>query len=189
MSTAEAVRALLKAAEPNTYDREGLSETPERAAKAWDFFTSGYDVDIGGLFKSFEDGAEKYNGIVAVGNIPVYSKCEHHLETIWGVATVGYLPRNRVVGLSKLARVVDAFSRRLQVQERLTSQIAAALETSLDRPMGVGVVLHCRHMCMESRGVQVRGTITTTSSMLGEFLTKPSLRQEFMHLAVPPATL
>lgn len=161
--------------------REGLSETPSRFSKAWKFWNSGYAVDPAEIIKTFVDGSEKYDGIVFQGRIPVYSHCEHHLAPFFGVAHVGYIPKDSIVGLSKIARIVDVFARRLQVQERLTSQIAEILDSSL-KPRAVGVVLRCRHLCMESRGVQKPGTTTYTSSMLGEFRSEPSARAEFMQL-------
>ena len=131
--------------------------------------------------KVFEDGAESYNEMVLVKNIPVYSKCEHHLADIIGVAHVAYIPNGKIVGLSKLSRVVDIFARRLQVQERLTNQVAEALVKNLD-PLGVAVVLECRHMCMESRGICQQGHTTVTSSMHGVFFNDASTRAEFMGL-------
>ena len=119
--------------------------------------------------------------MIIVSNVPIYSKCEHHAADIFGLAHIGYIPNGRIVGLSKLARVADIFSRRLQVQERLTTQIAEALQENL-KPLGVGVILHCRHMCMESRGIQSRGTITTTSSLRGVMKDKSETRSEFFKL-------
>lgn len=159
--------------------REGLSETPARAARAWAEWTSGYGVEPASVLKAFGDGAEQYDEVVFQGNIPVYSHCEHHLAAIFGVAHIGYIPSGRVVGLSKLARLVEVFARRLQVQERLTVQIADALQQVL-APRAVGVVLQCRHMCMESRGIQRAGTVTQTSALLGAFRDEASARAEFM---------
>lgn len=161
--------------------REGLSETPARAARAWAEWTRGYDQDPRALLKSFVDGSEGYDELVFQGNIACYSQCEHHLAPFFGVAHVGYIPSGRVVGLSKLARLVDVFARRLQVQERLTVQVAQTLQEVLE-PRAVGVVLECRHMCMESRGIQSVGTITKTSALLGEFRDEPSARAEFMSM-------
>lgn len=147
--------------------REGLIETPSRVAKAYATWFSGYDVDIAGLFKTFEDGAENTNEMVIVRDIPVYSHCEHHMAPIIGRAVVGYVPNGRIVGLSKLSRVVDAFSRRLQVQERLTNQIADAIQEHLN-PKAVCVYIDAKHMCMESRGVkQVCGSSTITKAFRG----------------------
>lgn len=145
--------------------REGLQETPERVAKAFATWFGGYDVDIPALFKTFEDGAEGCDELVIVRDIPVYSHCEHHMAPIIGRAVVGYVPGDRIIGLSKLSRVVDAFSRRLQVQERLTNQIADAIAEHL-RPQAVFVYIDAKHMCMESRGVkQVCGSSTITRAV------------------------
>ena len=130
-----------------------MRETPARVAKAYSTWFGGYDVDIAELFKVFEDGAEGTNELVIVRDIPVYSHCEHHMAPIIGRATVGYVPNGKIVGLSKLSRVVDAFARRLQVQERLTNQIADAIWEHLD-PLAVCVYIDARHMCIESRGVK-----------------------------------
>lgn len=164
-------------------DREGLKETPERVAKAWEKWLSGYDVDIPALLKSFEDGAEHYTQLVMVKNIPIYSKCEHHLADIFGTATIAYLPRNKVVGLSKLSRLADAFARRLQVQERMTSQIAVALAQSELEPRWVGVYIRARHMCMESRGLCQQGHYTITSDYRNNGMppaTAAELKAEFL---------
>ena len=125
--------------------RGGLVETPRRFLRAWEHYTSGYGVDPAEVLKTFEDGAEQCDELVLVKDIPVYSHCEHHLAPFFGVAHVGYIPAGRIVGLSKLSRLVDVFARRLQVQERLTNQIADALNTAL-QPAGVAVVLQCRHI-------------------------------------------
>lgn len=159
--------------------REGLAETPARAAKAWRFWCSGYDRDPAAVLKVFEDGSDGYDEMVTVRNIPIFSKCEHHLADIFGTATISYIPNGKVVGLSKLARVADIFARRLQVQERLTVQIADCLQEHLD-PLGVGVQLNCQHMCMASRGIQAVGTITTTTALRGHIKTDPSARAEFL---------
>lgn len=161
--------------------REGLAETPERCARAWAEWTSGYDQDPVAVLKSFADGSEGYDELVFQGNISCYSHCEHHLAPFFGVAHIGYIPSGRVVGLSKLARLVDVFARRLQVQERLTVQIAQALQDVL-KPRAVGVVLECRHLCMESRGIQRAGTVTKTSALLGAFRDEPDARAEFMSM-------
>ena len=164
--------------------REGLRETPARFLRAWADYTSGYKVDeaaIDAMLKTFADGAEGVDEMVLVRDIPVYSHCEHHLAPFFGVAHVAYIPNGKVLGLSKFARLVDVYARRLQVQERLTQQVAHALQRSL-APAGVGVVLECRHMCMEARGVRARGASTTTSCLLGALKTEPSARSEFMRL-------
>lgn len=164
---ARAVHTLLTQIEDCIELRPGLSETPDRVAKAYATWFSGYDVDIAGLFKTFEDGAENTNEMVIVRDIPVYSHCEHHMAPIIGRAVVGYVPNGRIVGLSKLSRVVDAFSRRLQVQERLTNQIADAIQEHLN-PKAVCVYIDAKHMCMESRGVkQVCGSSTITKAFRG----------------------
>jgi GTP cyclohydrolase I len=160
--------------------RDGLKDTPLRVAKAWDFFTSGYDTDVAALLTTFEDGAERYDEMVAVVNIPFYSKCEHHLETFFGTATVAYIPDGRVVGLSKLNRLVDAYARRLQVQERITQQVANALMEHL-KPLGAACKITARHMCMESRGVCQQGHHTVTTCLLGRFK-EAAVRAEFLSL-------
>ena len=159
--------------------REGLDETPMRAAKAWRFWCSGYEQDPAAVLKVFEDGSDGYDEMVTVHNIPIFSKCEHHLADIFGTATISYIPNGKVVGLSKLARVADIFARRLQVQERLTVQIADCLMKHL-QPLGVGVQLNCQHMCMASRGVQAIGTITTTTALRGVIKDNPAARTEFL---------
>ncbi len=162
--------------------RDGVKDTPNRVAKAWEEWTSGYYVDIPSLFKTFEDGAEGCDQMVMVKNIPIYSKCEHHLADIFGTATIAYIPNKRVVGLSKLNRVADAFARRLQVQERLTNQIADAIVEHL-QPLGVGVVITARHMCMESRGINQPNSQTTTSALRGVIKDERDARNEFFQLA------
>ena len=162
-------------------DRAGLVETPSRLVTAWKHWTSGYSQDPAELLKVFEDGAEDYNELIVIRGIPVYSHCEHHLAPFFGKATIGYVPNGKIVGLSKLTRLVNCFSRRLQVQERLTIQIANALMTHLE-PKAVGVVIRCRHMCMESRGIGTAGEETVTSAMLGELQPNLALRTEFLAL-------
>jgi GTP cyclohydrolase I len=162
--------------------RPGTEETPARFIKAFLEKTSGYAVDIPALLKVFEDGAENYDQMVLVKDIPIYSMCEHHLETIFGTATIAYIPNGKIVGLSKLSRVADAYARRLQVQERLTAQIADALNDNLE-PKGVGVIIKARHMCMESRGVCQQGHHTVTSALRGVFKEEGVTRNEFMMLA------
>lgn len=161
------IEKILKLIEGGDDLREGLVETPSRVAKAFETWFGGYGVDIASLFKTFEDGGENCNEMVIVRDIPVYSHCEHHMAPIIGRAVVGYVPNGRIVGLSKLSRVVDAFSRRLQVQERLTNQIADAIVEHLD-PKAVCVYIDAKHMCMESRGVkQVCGSSTITKAFRG----------------------
>lgn len=162
-------------------DRSGIVETPKRFLKAWSEYTDGYSVDPADVLKVFDDGAEGYDGIVAQTKIPVYSLCEHHLVPFFGWAHIAYIPDGRIVGLSKLARLVDVYARRLQVQERLTRQVATALHDNL-KPVGVAVVVHARHLCQEMRGVRKQGMVTETSSMLGAFKTNPETRKEFFDL-------
>ncbi len=163
-------------------DRPGLLETPHRVSQAWKHWTSGYEQHPADVLKSFEDGAEEYNELIVVRNIPVYSHCEHHLAPFFGKATVGYMPDGKIVGLSKLTRLVDCFAKRLQVQERLTIQVANALMDHL-QPKAVGVVIRCRHLCMESRGIKTAGEETVTSAMLGELQPNLAMRTEFLDLA------
>lgn len=163
-------------------ERGGLRETPRRVAKAWAHWCSGYGKNPADILKVFEDGAEKCDEMVIVKDIPIYSKCEHHLADIFGTATIAYIPNGKIVGLSKLARLADMFARRLQVQERLTNQIADALEEHL-QPKGVGVIIRARHMCMESRGICQQGHYTITSALRGVLKDKPEARAEFMELA------
>ncbi|HEY4372838.1 MAG TPA: GTP cyclohydrolase I FolE [Burkholderiales bacterium] len=161
--------------------RQGLQETPERVTKAWAHWTRGYAEDPTDILKTFEDGSENYNQLIVVRKIPVYSHCEHHLAPFFGHAAIGYLPTGRIVGLSKLTRLVNCFAARLQVQERLTQQIAGSLREHL-KPKAVGVILRCRHMCMESRGIAVAGEETVTSAMLGDLETNSAQRAEFLAL-------
>ena len=163
-------------------DRPGLRETPARVAKAWMAWAAGYQQNPADVLKTFEDGAEEYNELIVVRNIPVYSHCEHHLAPFFGKATVGYMPNGKIVGLSKLTRLVECFSRRLQVQERMTIQIANALMETPE-PKAVGVVVRCRHLCMESRGIRTAGEETVTSAMLGELQPNLAMRTEFLDLA------
>lgn len=168
-------------------NREGLKETPDRVVKAWDEWFAGYKQEPATLLKSFEDGAELVAGdeMVLVRDIELYSFCEHHLAPFFGVAHVAYIPSGRVVGLSKLARVVDAFAKRLQVQERLTNQIANTINDVL-QPQGVGVVLQCTHFCMCSRGVGKQRSTTITSALRGAMRDLPDTRAEFMALVRSP---
>ena len=163
-------------------DRAGLKETPARVSRAWQHWTSGYQQNPADILKTFEDGAEQYNELIVVRGIPVYSHCEHHLAPFFGFATVGYTPNGRIVGLSKLTRLVDCFAKRLQVQERLTLQIGEALVSFLE-PKSVGVIVRCRHLCMESRGIRTPGEETVTSAMLGELQSNLALRTEFLAIA------
>lgn len=159
--------------------RGGLIDTPQRFLKAWREWTNGYAIEPDSILKTFTDGAEACSEMILVKDIPVYSHCEHHLAPFFGVAHVAYIPNDRIVGLSKLSRLVDVFSKRLQVQERLTSQVAQALTDTL-KPKGVAVSLSCRHMCMESRGIQRQGSTTITRKLTGLFLEDAKVRSEFM---------
>lgn len=162
--------------------RAGLQETPLRFMRAWREKTMGYNMHPEDELKVFTDGVENVDEMVVVRDVAVESICEHHLERIWGVAHVAYIPSNHIVGLSKIYRLVNAFARRLQVQERLTQQVAHTLNDVL-KPVGVGVVLECRHACMEARGICQRGQVTVTSALLGAFKDKPEARAEFLSLA------
>ncbi len=159
--------------------REGLLKTPIRAAKALQYLTQGYDLDPDEILKSamFK---EDYSQMVIVKDIEVYSLCEHHLLPFFGKTHIAYIPNGHIVGLSKLPRVVDAFARRLQVQERLTNEIRDCIEDTL-KPLGVAVVMECSHLCMQMRGVQKQNSVTTTSAFTGEFL-KDATRKEFISL-------
>jgi len=159
--------------------REGLLKTPERVAKALLYLTHGYDLNPTEILNSAMF-AEDYSQMVVVKDIEIYSMCEHHMLPFFGKAHVAYIPNGHVVGLSKIPRVVDAFARRLQVQERLTDQIRDCIQDAL-KPLGVAVVMECRHLCMSMRGVQKQNSVTTTSAFTGEFL-KDKTRAEFLHL-------
>ncbi len=161
-------------------EREGLLKTPERVAKAMRFLTGGYELDPRAVLEKalFR---EDYREMILVKDIEVYSLCEHHMLPFFGKAHIAYIPDGRIVGLSKLPRVVDVFARRLQVQERLTVQIRDAIQEVL-RPSGVAVVIEARHMCMVMRGVQKQHSATTTSAMSGIFLENQPTRDEFMRL-------
>lgn len=160
-------------------NREGLQKTPERVAKALQYLTHGYDLDP----KAILEGAlfnEEYNEMVIVKDIEVYSMCEHHMLPFFGKAHVAYIPNGKIVGLSKIPRIVDAFARRLQVQERLTNEIRDCIQDVL-KPKGVAVVIEASHMCMQMRGVQKQNSTTTSSSFTGAF-EKDSTRKEFISL-------
>ncbi|GGH10934.1 GTP cyclohydrolase I FolE [Mucilaginibacter phyllosphaerae] len=159
--------------------REGLLKTPERIAKAMLYLTHGYDLDAKEILNSamFK---EEYSQMVIVKDIEVYSMCEHHMLPFFGKAHIAYIPNGYVVGLSKIPRIVDVFARRLQVQERLTNEIRDCIQDTLN-PIGVGVVIECRHLCMSMRGVQKQNSATTTSAFTGEFL-KEKTRTEFLNL-------
>ena len=173
------VRALLHALDPEP-DREGLARTPERVARALTFLTRGYDEDPrrvinGALF------TEDYSEMIVLKDIDFYSLCEHHILPFFGKAHVAYLPDRHIVGLSKLARLVEVFARRLQVQERMTSQIANTIAEQLT-PLGVGVVLEAEHLCMRMRGVEKQNSTVVTSAMLGVFRKNAQTREEFVTL-------
>ncbi|MEH6304737.1 GTP cyclohydrolase I FolE [Olivibacter sp. CPCC 100613] len=159
--------------------RQGLLKTPERIAKALQYLTHGYDVDPAAILKSamFE---EDYSQMVVVKDIEVYSMCEHHLLPFFGKAHIAYIPKGHIVGLSKIPRVVDAFARRLQVQERLTNEIRDCIQETLN-PAGVAVVIECKHLCMAMRGIQKQNSVTTTSAFTGEFAHERT-RAEFLRL-------
>jgi len=164
-------------------NREGLLETPKRVLKAWkNEWCGGYGKDPKQVLKVFEDGSEGCDQMVVVRDIPIFSHCEHHLAPFFGTATIGYIPNAKIVGLSKSSRVADIFAHRLQVQERLTNQIADAIWDNL-APIGVGVVINCRHMCMESRGVSRSGSTTVTSALRGAIRDDSKARAEFLTLA------
>lgn len=160
--------------------REGLLKTPHRVAKAMQFLLHGYNLDPAEMLRSamFK---EKYSQMVVVKDIEIYSLCEHHILPFFGKAHIAYIPNGRVVGLSKIPRVVDAFARRLQVQERLTDQIRDCIHDTL-RPTGVAVVIEAQHLCMQMRGVQKQNSVTTTSAFTGEFLESDKTRKEFMSI-------
>ncbi len=161
-------------------DREGLLLTPERCAKAMQFFTHGYRIDPEEILKSalFE---QDYKQMVVVKDIEIYSLCEHHLVPFFGKAHIAYIPNGKIVGLSKIPRVVEAFARRLQVQERLTTEIKECIQKTLN-PIGVAVVIEARHLCMSMRGVQKQNSITTTSDFTGAFMKNEKTRAEFMQI-------
>jgi GTP cyclohydrolase I len=161
-------------------DREGLLKTPERVAKALSFLTRGYGQDPEELLRSaiFK---EEYRQMVIVKDIDIYSMCEHHMLPFFGKAHVAYIPDGIITGLSKIARVVESYAARLQVQERLTTQIRNCIQDNL-KPLGVAVVIEAQHMCMQIRGVQKQNSVTTTSAFTGCFLSNLNTREEFIHL-------
>jgi GTP cyclohydrolase I len=176
----EHVRALLRLIGDNP-EREGLVETPARVVRSFEEYFSGYGQEPAEHLERTFDEVQGYDELVLVSDIDVYSHCEHHMVPFVGKAHVGYIPKGRVVGLSKLARVVDLYARRLQVQEKLTVQIAEAIENTL-APQGVAVVLQCQHFCMCHRGVKKAGSWTTTSRLRGIFLQDSAARLEFLTL-------
>jgi len=175
----EVIRKLLVGLgeDPN---REGLLKTPARVAKSLRFLTQGYDTDPVEVINGAQF-SEKYSEIILVKDISIYSLCEHHLLPFWGKCHVAYLPKGKIVGLSKIARLVDIFARRLQVQERMTTQIAQVIQENLD-PLGVAVIIEAEHLCMQMRGVQKSGSVAVTSEMLGVFRSNQSTRAELMNL-------
>lgn len=180
----EAVRTLICWTGDNP-DREGLIETPKRVVKAYEEFFEGYNMDPEDvLTKTFEE-VQGYDDAVIVRNIRVESHCEHHIVPILGVAHVGYIPNNRVVGISKLARVIEIFGKRLQTQETMTAQIADTIQKVL-QPKGVAVVVDASHQCMTTRGIHKTESSTITSRMLGAFRDNPETRSEFMNLINSP---
>ena len=178
-----AVREILEAVGEDPR-REGLERTPQRVAKAYAHLTSGYSVDMASLINGavFEEACDE---MVIVKDIELYSLCEHHLLPFHGRCHVGYVPRGRIIGLSKVPRIVDAFARRLQVQERLTTQIATCLDEALE-PLGVAVVIDAVHLCMAMRGVGKQNSHAITSAMLGAFRSDRACRAEFMELIGQP---
>ncbi len=160
--------------------RDGLLKTPERVAKSMQFLTNGYSIDPAEILKSAMF-REDYQQMVIVKDIELFSLCEHHMLPFFGKAHIAYIPNNYITGLSKIARVAEAFSRRLQVQERLTVQIRDCIQETLN-PLGVAVVIEARHMCMIMRGIQKQNSLTTTSAFTGEFLDNARTREEFIHL-------
>lgn len=161
-------------------DREGLQKTPERLGKAMQYFTQGYSLDAIEILDSAKFN-ESVSEMVIVKDIELYSLCEHHLVPFFGKAHIAYIPNGQITGLSKLGRVVDVYARRLQVQERLTTEILTAIKRSLD-PLGVAVVIEAKHLCMMMRGVQKQNSVTTTSAFDGEFLNNHITRNEFLKL-------
>ena len=161
-------------------NREGLLKTPGRVSRSWKFLTKGYDADLKGVLNDaiFQ---EEYNEMVIVKDIDFFSMCEHHLLPFYGKAHIAYIPDGKIIGLSKIPRIVEIFSRRLQVQERMTHQIAETLFNSL-KPDGVGVIVEAKHLCMMMRGVEKQNSIATTSAMIGSFREDERTRNEFLRL-------
>jgi GTP cyclohydrolase IA len=175
----ELIRRLLEAL-GETPDREGLRETPRRVEQSLRFLTSGYRTDVDAVLNNALFTVD-YSEMVIVRDIDFYSLCEHHLLPFFGRCHVAYLPNRRVIGLSKLPRIVDVFARRLQVQERMTSQIAEVIKDKIE-PLGVAVVMEATHLCMAMRGVEKQNSVTVTSSMLGVFREDARTRHEFLEL-------
>ena len=175
----EVTHRLLKSIGENP-EREGLLRTPHRVAKAWDYFSEGYRINLDDIVNNAVFN-ENCSEMVVVRDIEFFSMCEHHMIPFFGRAHVGYLPNGKVIGLSKIPRIVDMFSRRLQLQERLTSQVANTLQDVLD-PNGVAVVIEGRHLCMQMRGVEKQNSYASTSAMLGQFRESAETRSEFLSI-------
>ena len=175
----DAVRSILKLIGEKP-EREGLAQTPQRVAKSWEFLTSGYGQDVHDVVNKAVF-TEKYDEMVIVKDIDFFSLCEHHMLPFYGKAHIAYIPNGKIIGLSKIPRIVEVFSRRLQVQERMTQQIAETLFSVL-QPDGVAVVIEARHLCMMMRGVEKQNSVATTSAMLGSFREDERTRNEFLKL-------
>ncbi|HUO98963.1 MAG TPA: GTP cyclohydrolase I FolE [Rhizomicrobium sp.] len=182
----EAIRTLLRWAGDDPF-REGLRDTPARVVRAYEDWFSGYGEDPEAYLKRTFEEVEGYDDMVVLKDIRFESHCEHHMAPIIGKAHIGYMPNNRVVGISKLARVVDAFARRFQVQETMNAQIAECIQRVLD-PKGVAVVIEATHQCMTTRGVHKPGVTMVTSTVHGAFRTNPSTRREFLHVIGNPSS-
>jgi len=161
-------------------EREGLKKTPQRVMKSWQFLAQGYSRTPQQIINDAVFQSE-VNNMIIVRDIEIYSMCEHHMLPFYGRCHIGYIPRHHILGVSKLCRMVDLFARRLQIQERLTSQVAQEIMAAV-KPQGVGVVMECRHLCKMMRGVEKQNAIMTTSSVLGCFLNEPATRAEFLTL-------
>ena len=179
MSGEDHVRAILRTIGEDP-DREGLLKTPERVTRALEFLTKGYQEDPAAILNSALF-SEEYSEMIVLKDLDFFTLCEHHMLPFFGKASVAYIPRNHIVGISKLARLVDIYARRLQVQERMTNQVANTLMEELD-PQGVAVVVEAEHLCMRMRGVEKQNSVVTTSAMLGVFRTNQETRQEFVNL-------
>lgn len=179
MSSADLVRGLLRAIGEDP-DREGLQKTPDRVGRALQFLTKGYHEDPSAILNSALF-TEEYSEMIVLKDLDFFTLCEHHMLPFFGKAHVAYIPSNKILGLSKLARLFEVFARRLQVQERLTTQVATSLMDAID-PQGVGVVVEAEHLCMRMRGVEKQNSVVVTSCMLGTFRTRQETREEFMTL-------
>ncbi|MGC9363728.1 MAG: GTP cyclohydrolase I FolE [Fidelibacterota bacterium] len=179
MNTEELIRQLLRNIGENP-DRDALKKTPQRVAKFWEYVTRGYKVDIDALLKESVCD-DDYSQLILVKDIDYYSLCEHHLVPFFGKAHVAYIPDGKMIGLSKIPRIVDAFACRLQIQERLTNQIADSIQKVL-QPKGVAVVVEARHLCMQMRGIEKANSMVTTSAMVGIFREQERTRKEFLDL-------